>query len=267
MVSSITDKILKAVPVRSTVRDLTSGVNLILPQFSKFTYDPGETLAEVSGATCQGVKNVIARYPSEYKGKVTLAVPRNLKTYALKRNRNLASVTGAPTIPIFQSNYQVPSTGLKAAATSGQYGFGVSADAPVVANSAYYLDDNSVEQPMTQGTYSTFDAAATPFGFAVGANFALKFGNSLFPGGIGRFTSFQLALPSVTYQTLASTTYSQLELCVALICLDSTVVNLRSTGVSVDTTGAIDFSTPDQEIAFFTPNEPTLEAIPLTNFC
>lgn len=267
MVASITDKIFKAVPVRSTVRDLTSGVNLILPQFSKFTYDPGVTLAEVAGATCQGVKNVLVRYESEYKGKVTLAIPRNLKTYALKRNRGLNSVTGTPTIPIFQSNYQVPSTGLKAAASVGQYGYGISADAPIVANSAYYLDDSGVEQPMTQGVYSTFDAAATPFGFAIGANFAIKFGNSLFPGGIGRFTSFQLASPSTTYQTLNATTYSQLELCVALICIDGTVVNLRSTGVSVDTTGAIDFSTPDQEIAFFTPNEPTLEAIALTNFC
>jgi hypothetical protein len=116
---------------------------------------------------------------------------------------------------------------------------------------------------MTQGTFATFDAAATPLGFAIGANFAMKFGNTL----QGGYVSFMIASPSQTYQTLSSSTFTFLTLYCSLITLSGRVVNIACPNVNVDTTGAIDFSTPDQEIAFWSPNDPTVEQLANINFC
>lgn len=261
MVVSITDKINKATPIGASVRDLNSGVLLIFPRPSKATYDPGETLGQVKSGNCQGVTNTLVRYTTEIDPKFGLTIARTSHVYGLKRNRPLIAGTGSPSAPIFMSDYQVPANGLKAAATSGYYGFGMAADTAAIA--AYYLDDNNAIVPMVQGTYSTFDPAATPFGWAIGANFGLKFGNSL----IRRPVSFQVADPATVFQTLSPTSYSNLELRVALITIDGTIEKLSCSSASVDTTGAIDYSAGDQEITFFTPNDPVFEAVPVLNFC
>lgn len=237
-------------------------VTYVTPSASQVTYDTGIELGKAEGVNCLGVKITRARFPVSEDPKVTLTFPTVPEMLAFKLNRQFQAQTSVSS-NIFQSDFIVPSNGVVAARPAGTLGNGISAD---VVSKAWALNGAGITETtaLTQGTFSTFDAAATPYGFAVGADFAMKFGQSLW----GSTVSFDVPVTIASMLTLGSQSFSSLALRLAFVTIDrKSLLNLIFPSVSIDSTGSVNFTDGNIELGFFVNGSPQVELLPLANFC
>lgn len=250
---------------RSVIKDTTnpsSPISLVLPAASKVTYDTGIELGEAEGVNCLGVVITRARFPRSEKPKVNLTLPNVPEAIALKLNRKFTSATSVSS-NLFQSDFIVPNNGVVAGKLAGTLGNGIAAD---VVSKAWALNAPGITETtaLTQGNYSTFDATATPYGFAVGADMALKFGQSLYNSTV----SFDIPITIAALQDLGSTPYSSLALYLAFVTIDrKSVLTISFPSVSIDSSGSIDFSQGNLEVGCFVNGSPQIQLLPLSNFC
>jgi len=250
--------------VRTAVRNKSnplSPITLLLPTASQITYDTGIELADVEGKSCQGVTITRARYPTTEKPKVTLTFPNVPETIALKLNRQFTARTAVGS-SIFQSDFIVPPDGIVAAKPVGTLGNGVTANAE---SKAFNLNAAGVTDPtpLVQGTFATFDAEATPLGFAIGADNAQKWGEDLWNSTV----SFEVPTVIASLSSLGNLPYSALDLRLAFVTIDGkSLLTIAFSQVSVDSTGSINFGEGQTEVGFFA-GSPEIDLIPLSNFC
>lgn len=262
MVLSIYDKVSKGL-VRASIRDKSDGKLFVLPAPSQVTYDTGIELGEIDSVNCSGVLVNAKRYTKAEKGKVNFTTANTRGAQALKFNRKPATTASLSTF-VTQSDYIVPTDGLMAAKTSGTIGYGVSANATTVL---YYLDDDGITYNLaTQDTdYASFDGTASgnDYKFAVGANMAIKFGDGLYE----RPVAFRVPVTLSNIVQLGSTSYTNLELRIAIVSLDLSVTDYVWSDVSVDSSGSINFQEPQIELPFFTAGSPEVTFHESVNFC
>jgi len=226
--------------------DGTSPRVLVIPAASKATYSPGVTQAEVLSSSSTGETVVVDRYVTEKKPTLTLelGVKGIPEVLGLKLGQKFAS--GSRDVFVERSNLLVPASGVLTAATTGIEGFGVAADAVTIAS--YYDPVTGLSVPLTQGAFAGFDPTADPLKFAVGANGAMKFGNSL----IGKYVSFRIpntALAGVQY--LSSTPFVNLSLSMVVLNSDNKVVKWTFPSVTPDITADLPINEPTISIPFF----------------
>jgi hypothetical protein len=183
----------------------------------------------------------------------------SLPLLGLKTNRQWASATST-TLEYYRTAYDVPSDGVVAALATGYLGYGIVADA---TSKASYIDVNGLSVDLVQGTFASFDAAATPLGFAVGANGALKFGQSLWNKSI----AIAIPLPSTNFYTLNNLPFTNLAAKMRVCLVNLSVFEWVFNSVSIDTTGNVPFAAADTELSLFINGTYTVNTFGKLNPC
>ena len=217
---------------------------LALPIASGGTFNRQPELTRLTTVNCQGLKVTAARPEVGEDPICTLTYGgTSLPLLGLRTNRRWETATST-TLEYYRSNFDVPADGVVAALASGVFGHGTVAD---VASKAAYVDANGLSTNLVQGTFATFDAAATPLGFAVGANGALKFGNGLW----NKSVCLAVPLPSTSFNRLGNLPYTQLSLKVRVALVNLQVFDWIFPSVTVNPQGDINFASADSELSFF----------------
>ena len=234
-------------PVDSLISWIDSGsvrhvISLPIASEGSFTLSP--EIVRLTTISCLGEKVTAQRVTTGTDPKIKLKYGgTGLPLLGLRTNRQWQSATST-TLEYYRTSYDVPSDGVVSALTTGYLGYGITADA---VSKASYIDPNGLSVDLTQQTYGTFDASATPLGFAVGANGAMKFGQTLWNKSI----AIAIPLPSTTFNTLGNLPYSNLAAKMRVALTNLTVFEWVFPSISIDTTGDIAFAAQDSEVGFF----------------
>jgi hypothetical protein len=231
------------------IEDTANNLVYVLAPPSQASYDTGIELAEVESLNCAGERVTSVRYTSTVKPKFNLNFgTQSMDLLGLKFGRRFSQVTRTVRL----SRYlQVPADGIVPAATSGQIGFGVAAN---VATRASYLDDNQKSIAITQAPdFTTFDAAVTPLQFAIGANNAQKYGQTLW----NRFVHYDMPIALSNVYGLSTSSISTVAIRLGMIDLQGEFAIWEFTG-SPDTTGSIPIGEGQQDLSFFLADAPNI---------
>jgi hypothetical protein len=253
--------------IKSPVDSLISWVDgssvrhvLSLPIASEGTFTLGPELVRLTTIDCSGQKVTATRAQVGVDPKLKLKFGGiGLPLLGLKLARQWQSQT-LTTLEYSRTAYDVPSNGVVAAQTTGTLGYGIVADATSVAS---YIDTAGNSTDLVQGTFGTFDAAATPLGFAVGANGALKFGQTLW----NRSVTITVPLPSTTVKNLSALPYTGLAAKMRVALINLQVIEWVFPSISIDTTGDVAFSGQDSELNLFVNGSYNVNAYGLLNPC
>lgn len=234
-------------PINSLVSWVDSDGNrsvVALPIASGGSFNRQVELQRLTTINCQGLKVTAARVEIGEDPTVKLTFGgTSLPLLGLRTNRRWQTAT-LTTGTYSRSNLDVPADGLIPAAPSGYLGHGVAEDA---VSRASYVDSNGLSTNLTQGTFATFDATATPLQFAVGANGAMKFGQGLW----GKSVSIDIPLPSSSISQLGNLPYTSLSLKCRVALVNLQVFEWVFPSVTVNPTGDIAFQAADSELNFF----------------
>lgn len=238
--------------------NVRSVLNLPIASAGTFTLNP--ELVRLTTISCLGEKVTATRVQTGTDPRLELTFGgTSLPLLGLKTNRQWASATST-TLEYYRTAFSVPADGLVPAIATGYLGNGIVADA---ASRASYIDTNGLSVNLTQGTFATFDAAATPLGFAVGANGALKFGQTLWNKSI----AIAIPLPSTNFFTLNNLPYTNLQAKMRVCLTNLTVFEWVFSSVSIDTTGEVPFAAQDSNLGFFVNGGYTVNALGRLNPC
>lgn len=229
------------------ITDLDTDRLLVLPAASEISFNPGVTQQEVMTSTALGEMAIADRYTKEIKPtlKAKFGVNAHPELLGLKLGRKFTA--GTSTLESQRrSGFLVPNSGLVSAATTGLEGFGIAAD--VESKLSYFDPVTKLSVIADQGTFATFDEAATPLGYAVGANGAMKFGEDL----VGKYVSFELPIGSITnVLTLAQTPFTNLSVSVVVIDTALVVWHWLFASVTPDITSEISLNSSEIDLPFF----------------
>lgn len=238
----------------------TPATILAIPPASGGVYDPGAENGEFERTNCRAerVRDTVFRSVSKPTFQIDLGY-RNPEAISLRLNRKFEENASA-TIRVHRTQFKVPATGIVPAVASGYLGYGVSAD-PSTANGSYSNEFGRTAQ-MAPGTYASFDSAATPTGFAIGDNGALKFGDDL----KSKEVSFYYDYDGTVWQT-GSLAFTNISLYAKTVSVNQYVTEWVADDVSVDATGQIALAEPTQQISFFVNGDVLYRTTGLLNQC
>jgi len=231
------------------IEDTANSLVYVLAPPAQASYDTGIELAEVGTLNCSAEQVTAVRYPSTVKPKFNLSFgTQSMDLLGLKFGRRFSQITRTVRL----SRYlQVPADGVVAAATSGQIGFGIAAN---LATRASYLDDNLKSIALTQAAdFATFNAASTPLQFAIGANNAQVWGQSLW----GRYVHYDMPVSLSNVYGLSSSSITTVAIRLGVIDLLGKFSIWEFTG-SPDTTGSIPIGEGQQDLSFFLSDVPAV---------
>lgn len=233
---------------------------LVLPPASGGTFNTGITQEELNSVNCRGEIVVAARYTKENKPTIELEFSQSPEVLMMALNRR-AKVTSSPSgITYARSAFEVPASGLVAAAPAGTLGNGVAAD--VASINASYQNTAGFSIKITQGTFSSFNATTTPLGFAIGADGAMKFGDTL----KGRPVSFEYPV-TVSSVTELGTNLLTLGLQLSFVTLQQQIFKLIIPNVSVDASGSIPLAEGKLNLKFNIEGDYNLQYLGMLNPC
>lgn len=131
---------------------------------------------------------------------------------------------------VYLSRTYRPLTNTLAAVTSGSEGFGIAEDATAIAAYQATADiTKSVE--MTQQTHATFDPAATPDSFSIGANREVKVSNNIVTAGAVVTVSISQTL--ATAREIKESAFDTFEMRANIITVGGQKIYLREGSVKV----------------------------------
>jgi hypothetical protein len=216
---------------------------IVVPNPSDVVYDPGIELTETM--TVNGFGDMV-RADAEINQKaerITCTFPKKtINVLGMKQWQKPETDTNI--LAAYRRNAMKVTVNSYAAATSGQYGFGVTAN---VESKASYLDEDGISVPLTQDSvFADFDPETTTLGFAVGANRALKFSDDL----IGKQISLEVPFTLASGVKLGEELFNRFILSLIVVQNDRKIFAEEYSQVIVDPTGEINFNAEAQEVAF-----------------
>lgn len=226
------------------LKDLNNSSNIIVvPNPSMVRYDPGIELLETMTTDTYGNSQLADIEIDKINAKITATFPKKtINILGMKQWQRPAAQ--ASLVAAYRRNAIKLTANSYEAATSGQEGFGVLADA---VSSASYLDETGQSIPLTQDVFATIDSGVDTLSFAVGADRALKFTNDL----IGKQVSFDIPYTIATGGTILSEAlFNRFSLSLVIIQNDLTIIAEEFSQMVVDPTGEIDYNTLEQELVF-----------------
>lgn len=231
--------------IRSVViKDLDDSDRLlVLPSASEASFNPGATQLEVVTSGPTGEMVVAQRYVSERKPTVNVTFGVTFHPELLGMSFGQKFVRGNRDTAIEQSNFLVPASKVLNAATAGLEGYGIIEDEP--SKMSYYVDSLSVN--LTQGTYASFDSAATPLGFAIGANGAIKFGDGL----VGKYVSWSIPVTLVNILYMSQLPFQNFSATMIGIGTDNSIQRWHFPSVTPDVTAEKPLNQPTLNVPFF----------------
>jgi hypothetical protein len=231
--------------VYAVIKDLTTGMLLVLPPPSGGQFETGIELTAIEAVNCEGITSTVKRFQAKQDPKVSLTFgAKTPDVVCLALGRKLqANASG--TSQMDASSFQVPSDGLVPAVTTGTMGFGIAANA--VATASWQNAEGVSEALVQDPTFATFDPAAvgSTKKFAIGANGEMKFGNEL----RGRRISMEIPYSITNVYNLGSA-YNNLAIRVGVIDIALRQWQWIFPSVSIEP-GSINLVEPEQESSFF----------------
>lgn len=216
-----------------------------LPIASGGSFNRQVELQRLTTVNCRGLKVTAARPETGEDPQVKLTFGGNsLPLLGLRANRRWETTSTSNTLEYYRSNFDVPADGVVPGLVAGYFGHGILENAPAKAS---YIDAYGLSTDLAQTSYSNFDPSATPRGFAVGRNGALKFGSELW----NKSVSFAVSLPSTAINRLGNLPYTQLSLKVRVALVNLQVFDWIFPSVTINPQGEINFQAADSELNFF----------------
>jgi hypothetical protein len=198
MTINIDDFGFKSVPRCLVITDNATGIINVVPNPSKFALNTGITELKKQAASQLGVKVTSTTVIASEEPIITLSFATATAFVAgmlMGRKFALQSIASY----LAKNNVLLTATTRAGALTSGQEGYGVTADT-AGSKAAVFRDNQSVA--LAQLTFSGFDPTDNTDCFAVGTNGALIFSDNL----LGSPISYQIPLPAASRLALTADT-------------------------------------------------------------
>ena len=230
--------------IGSFLLKLADGTVLVLPTPTGVTIDLGVDITEVPATNAVGEEVVAKRFVGARKPTISATFGNKTPEVVGLKAGSKFELNASKSTLVQRSGFLVPADGVVAAAGAGQLGTGVAADASA---SASYLDDNGVSTTLTQGAFAGFDAGATPLEFAIGADNAQLYGQSLW----GKYVTWEVPVTITNVLELGEEAWGVMSLS-AIVVEDNLQVNRWFfPKVQPDPSGQISLDDPTQELPFF----------------
>jgi hypothetical protein len=210
----------------TSLNPASNGIVIPMPNTATFSYNANIEVTEVPTNTVTGVTVRARLIETSANPEVTITLPTTPIALAMAFNAEWEDATNQT---IYITKQQTLTSNTIAAATSGNEGYGIAADAE---SKASYIDpaDPSAVYELTQVTYGTFNPAVTDDSFAVGANGAIKVSDNV----VALAPMAQFRMPNVlTVRQFGESTFDTFKVEAKLIMVDLSIVQLTFPSLQV----------------------------------